>query len=384
MFINFWYPAEWSAELADRPLLRRMLGHDFVLFRDTDGTARCLSNTCAHRGGSLGGGKLVNGAVQCPYHGWQFAGDGRCQRIPSLGAAARIPPRARVDAYPVEERYGIVFVFLGDLAEEERPPLMDIPEYGDPSWRATHQERQAECDYRRQVENALDPAHNEFVHPTHGFSGDRDDYRVPDLKLEQTAWGSGFLTTYYSPPLKDDKMKRASGRSEDAVIQAGSFHHGPSSICTRIYPAKNIAIHQNVFKVPVDARHVRTFLVQTRNFLLEPEHDARFAERNNVVADQDAVVLADIHPFATPETNLHEFLLPADAAVVAYREKLAEWQSKGWRIDEQRLSQAERRHAFAIPSPARVGSPRGWILSTVPTCPAGGAQGASVAASHAG
>ncbi|RMF98577.1 MAG: aromatic ring-hydroxylating dioxygenase subunit alpha [Gammaproteobacteria bacterium] len=381
MYINFWYPAAWSEQLGDRPRRVRMLGQDFVLFRDSDGRARCLADTCIHRGGSLAGGKLVGDCVQCPYHGWEFAGDGRCRRIPSLGPQAKIPRRARVDAYPVAERYGIVFAFLGDLPENERPPIMEIPEYGQPGWRVTRQERFAECDYRRQLENALDPAHNEFVHPTHGFSGERDDYRVPPLNIERSTWGSGFLTTYFAPPLKDERMKSASGRDENAVIEAGTHHFGPCALTTRIHPTPEVFIHQHVFKVPVSESEVRTFLVQTRNFLLEPEHDSRFLERNEIVAGQDAEVLADLHPFFTPETNAHEFLVPADQAVLAYREKLAEWQARGWRIDARALAARGRREAFAIPSPARREQPRGWVLDSVPLLPAATAaeQGAAAA-----
>lgn len=369
MFINFWYPAEWSEALTDAPVKVRMLGQDFVLFRDAAGQAHCLSNTCVHRGGSLAGGKLVGDAVQCPYHGWEFGGDGACRRIPSLGPAARIPGRARVDAYPTVERYGIVFAFLGDLPEAERPPLMEIPEYGQSGWWVTLQERNSRSDFRRQLENGLDPAHNEFVHPTHGFSGTRDDYRVPELRIESTEWGSGFLTTYFAPPLKDEKMKAASGRSADAVIEAGTFHHGPTHMCTRIHPTAEVFIHQNVFKVPVDEFTVRSFLVQTRNFLQSEEHDERFKERNNVVAEQDAVVLADLHPFFTPETNNHEFLLPSDQAVVKYREKLAEWEQRGWRIDTAAIAGGQRA-AYAIPSPGRRERTGGWVLDTVPLVPA--------------
>lgn len=369
MFINFWYAAEWSDRLGDQASRVRMLGQDFVLFRDSSGTARCLSNTCVHRGGSLGGGKLKGDCVQCPYHGWEFDGAGQCRKIPSLGAGAKIPARARVDAYPTQERYGIVFAFLGDLPENERPPLMEIPEHGQPGWHATTQERMAGDDYRRQVENALDPAHNEFVHPTHGFSGERDDYRVPELRLEEDEWSSGFLTQYFAPPLKDDKMKAASGRSTDAVIEAGSSHHGPSSICTKIHPTAEVFIHQHVFKTPVDEAQTRTFLVQTRNFMLEPENDERFRERNDVVAGQDAEVLAELHPPLTPETNHHEFLLPADAAVVRYRDKLAGWEARGWRIAVETAARGRRSAAYAIPSPGRRERPGGWVLDPVPLVP---------------
>ena len=111
MYINFWYVAGRSEDFADQPVRRRMLGQDFVLFRDSQGIARCLANTCTHRGGSLGNGKIKGDCIQCPYHGWQFNGDGECTRIPSLGANARIPARTRVDAYPTTEKYGLVFAF---------------------------------------------------------------------------------------------------------------------------------------------------------------------------------------------------------------------------------------------------------------------------------
>jgi len=370
MYINFWYPAEWSENLTDAPVKVRMLGHNFALFRDSDGVAHCLSNTCVHRGGSLAGGRIVDDCVQCPYHGWRFGGDGACRTIPSLGPGANVPARARVDSYPTEERYGIVFAFLGDLAEGERPPIMDIPEYGQPDWYAHRSGRYSDGDYRRQLDNSLDPAHNEYVHPTHGFSGARDDYFVPELRVEDTTWGSGFLTTYFAPPLEDEKMKAATGRTENAVIKAGTFHHGPCDLCTSIHPTADKSMQQYVFKVPVDEDRVRSFLVQMRNFLLGPEHDERFIERNQVVADQDRVILDDLEPVFTPETNAHEFLMPADRAILRYRERLAEWQARGWRIDTDAAKRERPRKAFAIPSPARRERPTGWVLESVPLMPA--------------
>ncbi len=118
MFINFWYPAMESDALRDEPALVKMLGMDFVLFRDADGIAHCLANTCVHRGGSLGDGKVKDGCIECPYHGWRYAGNGQCTRIPSIGRNVKNTARAKVDSYPVEEKYGLVFAFLGDLPGE--------------------------------------------------------------------------------------------------------------------------------------------------------------------------------------------------------------------------------------------------------------------------
>ena len=66
--------------------------------------------------------------------------------------------------YPTAERYGWVWVFVGDLAEEERPPLPPLPEYGDPDWRALHGEFLWNAHYTRVVENGMDFAHAPFVH----------------------------------------------------------------------------------------------------------------------------------------------------------------------------------------------------------------------------
>jgi hypothetical protein len=70
------------------------------------------------------------------------------------------------------------------------------------------------------------------------------------------------------------------------VIEAGTFHHGPTCMITRIRPTAQYAINQNSFKTPIDELSSRSFLIQTRNFLQGPEHDARFRERNAVVRNQ--------------------------------------------------------------------------------------------------
>ena len=80
MYINFWYPVARCEEVTNEaPVRVRILCVDFVAFRDSDGNAHVLSDTCIHRGGALGNGKVLEDRIQCPYHGWQFDGDGKCQ-----------------------------------------------------------------------------------------------------------------------------------------------------------------------------------------------------------------------------------------------------------------------------------------------------------------
>ncbi len=168
MYINFWYPMARAEEIpADKPLRVEVLGMPFVAFRDAGGEAHVLSDTCVHRGGSLSAGSTKEDSVVCPYHGWEYGGDGKCRHVPSLGDQ-KPPARAKVDSYPVQEKYGIVFAFLGDLPEEDRPPLYNIEEYGSAGWKTQLYVIDVACNYERSVENGLDPIHNEFVHPMQG------------------------------------------------------------------------------------------------------------------------------------------------------------------------------------------------------------------------
>ena len=373
MFINFWYPACFSTELTDKPRKQKMLGLNFALFRDADGKAKCLSNTCIHRGGSLAcqgeaaPGKVVDGNIQCPYHGWQFDGDGDCVKIPSQEADTPIPEKARIDAYPTQEKYGIVFVFLGDLPEDERPPILECPEYDDDKWGVIHQSYMLKSGYRRSIENAIDPAHNEFVHPTHGHSGKDPNYFVPKLNLEDTEWGVGFMTVYDasgSPTEEYGSMKNSK------VTTAGSGTHGASHFWTKIQPGGKFKMHQYTYDLPIDEFTTRVFLVSTRNAGLTEEMQKIMMDRNLIVAQQDIDILDEVEPVRTPPTMKKEFMVRSDSCIVRYRHHIKEYEKKGWRIDlnefHKEMGKGDR--VFAIPSPRRR-EEDDWILDAVPLMP---------------
>ena len=117
---NQWYAVEFGQWVTDQPVLVRVHGHDLVLWRSPNGTVNAQSDLCVHRGGSLAGGSVVGDCVQCPYHGWRYGTDGACVEIPANRPDLPIPRKARIDTYPCIERYGFVWVFLGDLAAEDR------------------------------------------------------------------------------------------------------------------------------------------------------------------------------------------------------------------------------------------------------------------------
>jgi phenylpropionate dioxygenase-like ring-hydroxylating dioxygenase large terminal subunit len=364
MYINFWYPMAVGEELTDQPMKVRALNLDFVVFRDESGNARCLSNTCVHRGGSLSGGKIVGDCVQCPYHGWQFDGQGHCHRIPSLGPDAKIPARSRVDAYPVEEQYGIIFAFLGDLSEEERPPLLKPAEWGQDGWRATMQNYQVKCNYERSVENGLDPAHNEFVHSTHGFGGENAEYHMNDMRMDHSEpWGQGFWHTFHSPKLPEGEMRKL--RDYEGELEAGTGHLGPNQLWTFIHVTPENSFHQYAWERPIDENTIHVYFVTMRNCALDPGQDEMIKGRNWFVAKEDIAVIEKLRPVITPESTAREYMLPADKVIVMYRDKLREWDARGWRIDTDEVLRNIKKVAYAVPGPARRAA-KGWVLDEVP------------------
>ena len=367
MYINFWYPAIAGKDLsADQPARVQMLGQQFVLFRDGNGQARCLSDTCVHRGGALGKGKMRDGNVACPYHGWQFDGSGRCMQIPSMGMDAKVPARAKVDAYPVMDRYGIIFAFLGDLPEAERPPILELPEYEDERWRVNHTVVfEVNAYYERSVENGLDAAHNEFVHPAQGSPSINETLRRNPIEIKECPpWGSEFMVAYGDSKSEDTKLLGAG----EGTTRAGSGHHGPNTLITRILFSDVKAFAQYFFEAPIDENHTRIFFVNIRSFLMEEEMDQKLIDINMKIAAEDIEIIESLDPIRTPHCTTKEFLTPADRPIVRYREFLEEWESKGWRIDQSAFRAQRGDVAFAIPSPDRR-EHKNWVLDPMPLMP---------------
>jgi phenylpropionate dioxygenase-like ring-hydroxylating dioxygenase large terminal subunit len=369
MYINFWYPIATSEEVTnEKPVRARVLGHDFVAFRDTSGTPNVLSDTCIHRGGAIGQGKVKGDCVECPYHGWQYDGSGTCVVIPSLGKDQKPPARAKVDSYPTEERYGILFAFLGDLPEEERPPLFEIEEYDLEDWRANKLVVfDVDYYYERSVENGLDAAHNEFVHPKQGAPGMKQDFHNKPIDIESlTDYGSKFMIpfTREEGSKGDGIMDDRSGVDLDQ-LKAGSGHVGPNLLITWLSFSAMNKFHQYFFEAPIDENRTRIYFVNMRHFMMDPKNDQPIIDVNMEIAQEDIDILVNLNPVRTPETSTKELLMPADAPLVTYREFLKDWEKRGWRINLKQLREQRGDVASAIPSPARRTS-KGWILDLVP------------------
>ncbi len=117
---NAWYPVAKSSQLAaGRHLPVRLFDTQWLLFRASSGRIGMTSRYCCHLGTDLANGCVIDDSIECPMHGWRFDTDGNCTHIPVTDS---IPERARLFSLPVEERFGVIFVFYG------KQPLFDFPQ----------------------------------------------------------------------------------------------------------------------------------------------------------------------------------------------------------------------------------------------------------------
>ena len=146
-----------------RAMRRVILGEPVVFFRRKDGAAVALEDRCAHRQAPLSRGIVRGDVIQCPYHGMRYGPDGKCVRIPSQDS---IPPEARVRSYPVAERYGWIWIWMGDPALCSPGLIEDFHWRDDPGWQSKGERLTLRANYRLLVENLCDLTHLPFVHPT--------------------------------------------------------------------------------------------------------------------------------------------------------------------------------------------------------------------------
>ena len=162
MFLrNYWYVCAWPHEVGRDMLARTICNEPVILFRREDGTPAALEDRCCHRHLPLSEGKLVGDAVQCGYHGLMFDTAGACVQVPGQ---THVPPDARIKAYPVTERYGLVWIWMGDTARADEALIPDTHQNDHPDWTSLGGVTHIACNYQLFVDNLLDLTHETFVH----------------------------------------------------------------------------------------------------------------------------------------------------------------------------------------------------------------------------
>lgn len=165
LFRTIWLPALPSAQLPATdpvPTRLRLLGEDLIAFRDGAGRPAIVQSRCVHRGAPLFFGKIETQGLRCPYHGWVFDVQGQCVEIPSI-PDPRVARNMQIQAYPVVEKAGVIWVYMGDGATPELPnfPWIDLPA----SQRSATVWLQ-ETNWVQGMEGEIDTAHIAILHKT--------------------------------------------------------------------------------------------------------------------------------------------------------------------------------------------------------------------------
>lgn len=330
MFLkNCWYVGARSHDIGQTLVPRTLLTEKLVLYRRQDGHVVALEDACPHRKLPLSKGRLLGDVLECGYHGMQFDCSGSCVAVPTQ---SRIPPQARVRAYPVAEKWGLVWVWMGDVGQADESKIIEIPNYGNPDWGLTAGGMlEIDCHYLWVTDNLLDPSHVAWVHQTSfGSPG------TGDTPLETQSFDDGVIVSrwmfdkplppYYAPLVKFegncDRLQHYEVRIPSICINRSIFTPaGTGGDAEALDPKAYVMVSYN-FMTPVDEDHTDYYWFQHYN--TDPD-DVEIATRLNEGAEmafnEDRNILEAVHLGMKFKTT-RNINLGLDAGSLYYRRLL--------------------------------------------------------------
>lgn len=296
-----WYAVLSSRELQSRPVARTRFGERLVFWRDRAGNPACLADRCPHRGAALSLGEVVDGQVACPYHGFQFDGDGRCRRVPVEGAGWPVPDHLRADPYPVREQQEYVWLWRGPAVPAHELPSVPV-QPGIDSLVFEECVQHWPAHYTRCVEGVVDHSHLAFVHRK--TLGRR--IKDPTTRIRVDATEGGF---------------RSNLLEGDGVRHHVDFTY--PNVWTQLLTD---GYAMSATFAPVDDARTEVYCRVHHRLAFAPLRPlmrlwCRFS--NYLVFHEDQAVLESQRPRSADEAQ-GEKLVPSDAAIVAFRKLRAQ------------------------------------------------------------
>ena len=286
-FANVWTPVVFAAELhPGAPLGLTIAGTRVVLFRGSDGAPHALIDRCPHRGAALSLGKVADGCIECPFHGWRFD---------AAGAAVHVPwnPDAKLgnlhaDPVPARELAGQIWIYtaLGGSAPEEP----SVNEYLlDPSVRVSGQVVEWRAHWTRAMENMLDWPHLPFVHArTIGRELAKSVGGRLEILRDETSWGVSSRITV------------------DGVQRPGMLDYRWPNQMNLHVALRGKKVLLAVACVPVDALRTRMMLSIARPFWRSRIFDRVFDYMNKRIAKEDQAIVESSFPAEMPAATLEK------------------------------------------------------------------------------
>ncbi len=309
---QYWYPVAFSNEVGAAPIAATLLDQKLVLYRHADGVS-CFHDLCLHRGVPLSMGWVEGNDIVCKYHGFRYAPKGACIDIPAHPGAA-IPPKLCLKAYPVLEKFGLVWTCL----TPDAPPILPlIPEWEDPAYQQIFPNSiEMEAAAGRQVEGFLDVAHFAWIHEK--TFGSRDNPVVP--RYDVTPIPNGLRAEYRSSVSNYPKGMQDKAPSDFVWLRAFDVTFPFSARLTVHFPNDGRLVILNA-ACPISARKTRIFVPIARNF----DHDKSLEpvyEFNHQVFDEDKEIVERQCPEDLPIDLLEEVHIRADRTSIEYRKGL--------------------------------------------------------------
>ena len=317
---TLWHPVAQSHEvLKDAPLSVKLLDQAVVLWRDNEGAVQAFVDRCPHRGARLSMGRVENGHLECPYHGWQFASGGQCVKVPAVPDF--VPPATqRVKSFDVQEAYGLVWVRLQE-GEAENANAPALPAF---AAEADEHLRKVNCgpydvaaSAPRIIENFLDMSHFGFVHE--GWLGSRDATAMAAYKVESTA--TGVLATGCKAVQPQSNLHSTSAAEVEYTYEVTAPY---TAVLTKI-PEEGTSKQGwreqiGLFICPITPDTSRVwFRLAVADF---ESTDAQLREFQHTIFVQDQPVLESQLPKALPLDPRAEMHSAADRMSSAYRRYL--------------------------------------------------------------
>ncbi len=311
VLLNDWYPVACGDAVGEGQLRAvRLLGEDLVVWR-AGGQAVVWQDLCIHRGTCLSLGKVEDGLLVCPYHGWRYDGAGRCVAIPAHPEQTP-PTKARAHVYRTTERYGLIWVSLGD-GDQDVPAF---PEEHDPTYRKIlcGPSEIVNASAPRIIENFLDVAHLPHVHS--GILGDLAFPEVQDYPVETGPDGiSASNIRMYQP------NPYGAGVGEHVIYTYRVLR--PMAAYLAKDAAGGARFTLAVFLTPHDELHTTAwFYMAASSAITTPE--AEMIAYQNAIFAQDRPIVESQRPALLPLDLQAELHLRCDRTALAYRRWLKE------------------------------------------------------------
>jgi vanillate O-demethylase monooxygenase subunit len=295
-----------------------------------DGGLVALGDVCPHRFAPLHKGSLNGDAIACRYHGLQFGESGACVHNPHNTHNSRIPSSLRVKAYPIVERHGAAWIWMGDATHADPARIPDLSCHDNSSFRAIYDFLPVKGSYQLVTDNLLDLSHTQYLH---AFLT-QNDYKESHFELEQNGDTVTTVNSYLSSRregmaafLWPDGPERVDTLFNLRWDPPGNMLLSVNQTRVNCPPAEGLSSYAAQLVTPETDTTCHYFWSFSRNFRLdEPEFDeALRAAINGVFRNEDEWMINLIQKNMGAQTDLlsmRPVILATDACAVTARRVL--------------------------------------------------------------